>query len=387
VPITAVAADLGGANRYYGWYYGAPADLGPHLDELHAKRPRQPLSVTEYGAGGATTIHTDNVLGGRVDQRGRDQPEEYESYIHEQAWKTLAAKPYLWATWLWNSFDFATTVRREGDAVDINTKGLVTYDRKIRKDVYYFYKANWSDAPTVHVTGHRYTDRAYPAADVRVYSNAPRTELRVNGRLVGTMTACPQMTCVWPKVALSTGANRVVARGLFAGGAQDDGVDWQLSPQAAAAIRIDSGALVAPEVAGKRYGSDDFFDGGKPGEINAYSGYGPRPAPKVVTGTSEGTVVETYREGRFSYTVPLPNGRYKVALTFVEPSLAAGARQFDVVVNGKPSLKAFDIAATAGGPLKAITRSLPAEVRNGQLTIGFVPMRGDAIVSAIEITR
>ncbi|MGQ8781750.1 DUF4982 domain-containing protein, partial [Escherichia coli] len=87
----------------------------------------------------------------------------------------------------------------------INTKGLVTYDRKIRKDVYYFYKANWSDAPTVHVTGHRYTDRAYPAADVRVYSNAPRTELRVNGRLVGTMTACPQMTCVWPKVALSTG--------------------------------------------------------------------------------------------------------------------------------------------------------------------------------------
>ncbi|MCP6313215.1 hypothetical protein NL444_27475, partial [Klebsiella pneumoniae] len=85
--------DLGGANRYFGWYFGTPGDLGPHLDELHAKRPAQPLSVTEYGAGGATTIHTDNPLGGRVDQRGRNQPEEYESYIHENAWKTLSAKP------------------------------------------------------------------------------------------------------------------------------------------------------------------------------------------------------------------------------------------------------------------------------------------------------
>ena len=387
VPITATAADLGGANRYFGWYYGAPGDLGPHLDELRAKRPNQPLSVTEYGAGGATTIHTDNPLGGKVDQRGRNQPEEYESYIHETAWATLAAKPYLWATWLWNSFDFATTVRREGDAIDVNTKGLVTYDRAIRKDAYYFYKANWTATPTVHVNGRRYVDRAYPAADVRVYSNAPRTDLLVNGRVVGTLAACPERICVWSNVALAAGVNRVVARGVFPTGVVEDAIEWQVAADASRAVRIDSGALVAPEIAGKRYGSDAFFEGGKFGEINAWSGYGPRPEKKVVAGTIEGAVAETYREGRFGYRVPLANGRYTVDMTFVEPSLAAGARQFDVTANGKRAIVALDVAAVAGGPLKSVTRRIVVQVTGGMLDLQFVPVRGDAIVSGIEITR
>ena len=387
IPITAEAADLGGANRYFGWYYGQPGDLGKHLDSLRALRPNQPVSVTEYGAGGATTIHTDNPLGGKVDQRGRNQPEEYESYIHETAWATLSAKPYLWGTWLWNSFDFATTVRREGDAIDINTKGLVTYDRKIRKDAYYFYKANWTATPTVHVAGRRYVDRAYPVADVRVYSNAPRTDLLVNDRVVGTLSACPQMICAWSNVALAAGANRVVARGVFPTGAVDDGIEWRVAPEAARSIRIDSGALVAPEIAGKRYGSDAFFDGGSFGDINAYSGYGPRPEKKVVAGTPEGAVAETYREGRFGYRVPLANGRYTVELSFVEPALAAGARQFDVVANGKRAIAALDIAAVAGAPLTRVTRRIVVGVTDGMLDLKFVPIKGDAIVSGIEITR
>ncbi len=387
IPITAEAADLGGANRYFGWYYGQPGDLGKHLDSLRALRPNQPVSVTEYGAGGATTIHTDNPLGGKVDQRGRNQPEEYESYIHETAWATLSAKPYLWGTWLWNSFDFATTVRREGDAIDINTKGLVTYDRKIRKDAYYFYKANWTATPTVHVAGRRYVDRAYPVADVRVYSNAPRTDLLVNDRVVGTLSACPQMVCAWSNVALAAGANRVVARGVFPTGAVDDAIEWRVAADAARSIRIDSGALVAPEIAGKRYGSDAFFDGGSFGDINAYSGYGPRPEKKVVAGTPEGAVAETYREGRFGYRVPLANGRYTVELSFVEPSLAAGARQFDVVANGKRAIAALDIAAVAGAPLTRVTRRIVVGVTDGMLDLKFVPIKGDAIVSGIEITR
>ncbi|WP_107045160.1 glycoside hydrolase family 2 TIM barrel-domain containing protein [Sphingomonas sp. STIS6.2] len=387
IPITAEAADLGGANRYFGWYYGQPGDLGKHLDSLRALRPNQPVSVTEYGAGGATTIHTDNPLGGKVDQRGRNQPEEYESYIHETAWATLSAKPYLWGTWLWNSFDFATTVRREGDAIDINTKGLVTYDRKIRKDAYYFYKANWTATPTVHVAGRRYVDRAYPAADVRVYSNAPRTDLLVNDRVVGTLSACPQMVCAWSNVALAAGANRVVARGVFPTGAVDDAIEWRVAPEAARSVRIDSGALVAPEIAGKRYGSDAFFDGGSFGDINAYSGYGPRPEKKVVAGTPEGAVAETYREGRFGYRVPLANGRYTVELSFVEPALAAGARQFDVVANGKRAIAALDIAAVAGAPLTRVTRRIVLGVTDGMLDLKFVPIKGDAIVSGIEITR
>ncbi|MEH3105765.1 MAG: malectin domain-containing carbohydrate-binding protein [Sphingomonas fennica] len=387
VPITATAAALGGANRYFGWYYGAPDDLGPHLDALHSARPTQPLSVTEYGAGGALSIHTDNPLGGSVDARGRDQPEEYESFIHERAWPTLAAKPYLWATWLWNSFDFATTVRREGDAIDINTKGLVSYDRTIRKDAYYFYKANWSDQPAIHITGRRYVDRAYAATDIRVYSNAPRTELMVNGRSAGTLGACPNRICIWPNVRLATGANRVVARGLFPDGTTEDAVDWRLSPEVASAVRIDSGALVAGAVAGKTYGSDTFFEGGKPGDLNAFAGWGPKPPPKIVTGTREAAVVDTYREGRFAYHIPLVDGRYTVSLTFVEPALAAGARRFDVTAGGRTVVNGLDIAATAGGPLKAVQRTFQTTVRGGRLDLAFVPRTGDAIVSAIEITR
>ncbi len=384
VPITAGAADVSGANRYFGWYYGDPSGLGPHLDALRAARPNQPLSVTEYGAGGATSIHTDNALGGDVDQRGRNQPEEYESYIHETAWATLSAKPYLWATWLWNSFDFATTRRREGDAIDINTKGLVTYDRAIRKDAYYFYKANWSAAPTVHINGRRYVDRAYPFTDVRVYSNAPETELMVGGKSLGTMKDCPQRICVWPKVALAAGSNAVVARGRFAGGVTEDRLEWRLSPEAAGTIRIDSGALVAGATG---FGSDDFFDGGEAGDVNASTGYGKPPPPKVVTGTDAALVAQTYREGDFAYRVPLPRGRYTVTLTFAEPSLKAGERRFDVTANGRRVVADLDVAKEAGGALKAITRRFPVQVGNAGLELRFAGRTGKAIVSAIEVVR
>lgn len=384
VPITAGAADVSGANRYFGWYYGDPAGLGPHLDALRAARPNQPLSVSEYGAGGATSIHTDNPLGGDVDQRGRNQPEEYESYIHETAWAALSGKPYLWATWLWNSFDFATTRRREGDAVDINTKGLVTYDRAIRKDAYYFYKANWSAAPTVHINGRRYLDRAYPFTDVRVYSNAPETELIVGGTSMGTMKDCPQRICVWPKVALAAGGNAVVARGRFAGGVTEDRVEWRLSPEAARTIRIDSGALVSGT---KGFGSDDFFDGGDPADVNFHSGYGKPPPVKVVTGTDAPLVAQTYREGSFGYRVPVPAGRYTVTLTFAEPSLQAGERRFDVSANGRRVVADLDVAKEAGGALKAVTRRFVARVGKDGLDLRFVPRTGKAIVSAIEVAR
>lgn len=382
IPTTATAADLGGANRYFGWYFGVPGDLGPHLDMLHAKRPQQPLSVTEYGAGGATSIHSDDVLGGPIDSRGVTQPEEYESYVHEEAWRTLKARPYLWGTFLWNAFDFATTIRAEGDAQDINTKGLVTYDRSIRKDAYYFYKANWSATPTVHITGRRYADRAYRVTDVRVYSNAATTDLLLNGRSLGQRSDCPDRICVWQNVALTAGNNALVARG----GTVEDRLTWTLSPDAAANVRIDAGAIVAAK-ATQRFGSDAFFTGGKTGTLTKPADYGKPAVAAVIAGAQDAAVAATYREGRFSYAVPLPDGQYRVALTFVEPSLAPGARVFDVTANGRTIVQGLDIARTAGGSAKALTRTATVTVRGGKLDLAFVPRTGDAIVSAIEILR
>ena len=244
VPITASVTDLSGANRYFGWYYGKPSDLGPHLDDLHHTRPAQPMAVTEYGAGGAVSLHSDNALGG-PDSRNRPQAEEYESYIHEQNWSTMRGKPYLWGTFIWNSFDFGSTSRSEGNAQDINTKGIVTFDRQHRKDPYYFYKANWTTTPTIHINSSLYTERAYRTADVRVYSNAHKTSLKVNRKLIGVLADCPDRICVWNGVVLSPGANNIVATGSFPSGDVDDNVQWHLSDAAAKNTYIDCGALVA----------------------------------------------------------------------------------------------------------------------------------------------
>lgn len=387
VPIVAPAADLSGVNRYFGWYYGGPADLGPHLDRIRQSRPAQPLAITEYGAGGAVTMHTDDPLGGPPDSRGRNQPEEYMSYIHEQAWATLQSKPYLWGTWLWNSFDFATTVRREGDANDINTKGLVTYDRKIKKDAFFFYKANWSDAPTLHINGRRYVDRAYRVTDVRVYSNAASTELRLNGRSLGAKANCPQMTCVWEAVKLELGENLLVAAGRFPGGDQQDRIVWRVAPEAAQAIRIDSGALMAAPAQAVRFGSDAFFEGGKAGTVNKPADYGKAKETKVVVGAAHTEVAATYRAGDFRYRIPLDNGRYTVTLTFVEPGAKAGERRFDVFANGQRKLERLDVAAAAGAPLTALVRSFPAHVSAGALDLEFRGRTGEAIVSSVEVSR
>lgn len=384
IPTTAAAATLGGANRYFGWYFGAPADLGPHLDSLRAARPQQPLAVTEYGAGGALTIHTDNVLGGLADSRGFAQPEEYESYIHETSLAQIEARPWLYATWLWNSFDFATTIRKEGDAQDINTKGLVAYDHKTRKDAFYFYKANWNAEPMVHITGKRYKDRAYPVADVRVYSNMVSTELLLNGRSLGTKSNCPQRVCVWQAVALDDGSNMLVAKGQHASGQVEDRVEWTLSPDVRQHMSIDTGALVAAKSTRRLIGSDNWFTGGIVASLDKPADYGKPPQPTVIAGTQERDALATYRHGAFSYRIPVAQGRYRVTLWFATSSTQKSG-DFTVKSGKKVFLRNYQPAVPTSGAVaeaKAFTVSA-----KGEVALDFIPGTGEARVSMIEIER
>ncbi len=384
VPITASVTDMSGANRYFGWYYGKPSDLGANLDALHRTRPAQPMAVTEYGAGGAVSLHSDNALGG-PESRNRPQAEEYESYIHEQNWSTMRSKAYLWGTFLWNSFDFGSTTRSEGNAQDINTKGIVTYDHKHRKDPYYFYKANWTTTPTVHINSSLYTERAYRIADVRVYSNARETSLKVNGKLIGALADCPDRICVWNGVVLMPGTNEVVAIGSFPKGDLEDRVRWHLSDVAAKNTYIDCGALVAGASPDKRFGSDTFFEGGTAKVITGPgSGFRP-PAPASIAATNSPEVAATYRTGSFTYRVPVADGPHSIVMTFVEPSLHPGERIFDVFANGQKVLANLDVAATAGGALIAYQRRFEVNGRDGMLVLEFRPIKGEAIVSAIEV--
>lgn len=378
-PEVANITDVSGANRYFGWYYTPSDPLGPALDALRKKRPDKPLSVSEYGAGGAISQHTDDPLGGPFDSFGRIQPEEYQAYVHEQNWAILSARSYLWATWLWNSFDFATGNRYEGDAESINTKGLVTYDRQVKKDAFYFYKANWSSEPSVHITGRRYVDRAYPVTDVKVYSNAPSTELVVNGTSLGALADCPDRICIWKDVRLAAGDNQVAAKGRFAQAVTEDAVAWRLAPQAKDRFTIDSGAILAPSDAPLRHGSDAFFVGG-----TAKSVSGPAPAG-AATGAPPWSIVRTFREGDFGYRIPAAPGRYTVTLTFVEPIFDKGQRTFDVLAGDKVALADLDVAGLASGEHAAVVRSFPVEVGANGLVLSFKGKTGKAMVSAIDV--
>lgn len=385
VPVTASVTDLSGANRYFGWYYNIPADLGPHLDTLHQTRPGQPMAVTEYGAGGAVSLHSDNALGG-PESRNRPQAEEYESYIHEQNWATMRDKPYLWATFLWNSFDFGSTTRSEGNAQDINTKGIVTFDHKYRKDPYFYYKANWTATPTVRINSRLYTERAYRLADVRVYSNALKTSLTVNGKEVTSLASCPNRICVFKAVALSTGTNTIVASGAFPSGKADDTVAWHLSEAAASATNIDCGALVAAAGGETRFGSDTYFDGGTAELIaGPAAGRGRPPAPASIGNTNAPEVAASYRTGTFHYAVPAGDGVHTVVLTFVEPTARIGDRVFDVVANGETVISNLDVASAAGGTHKAYQKRFQVNAKAGMVLLEFKPTKGEAIVSAIEV--
>lgn len=170
-------ADVISYNHYFGWYGGTTAMNGEWFDDFHKKYPNRVVGLSEYGCE-ALNWHTSNPVQG-------DYTEEYQSYYHEELIKMIAKHPFLWATHVWNMFDFAADARAEGGEAGMNHKGLVTFDRKYKKDAFYAYKAVWSEEPLLHICSKRYVDRVEEKTKVKVYSNLPEVELFVNGVSVG----------------------------------------------------------------------------------------------------------------------------------------------------------------------------------------------------------
>ena len=164
-------------NHYFGWYGGDAEMNGPWLDKFHAEFPRLPIGLSEYGCE-ALNWHTSDPVQG-------DYTEEYQARYHEALIRQIAERPYLWATHVWNMFDFGADARAEGGENGQNHKGLVTFDRKYKKDAFYAYKAWLSDEPFVHICGKRYVDRVEPVTQVTVYTNQRCVELLANGRSLG----------------------------------------------------------------------------------------------------------------------------------------------------------------------------------------------------------
>ena len=164
-------------NHYFGWYGGDTSMNGPWFDKFHAMFPNKPIGCSEYGCE-ALNWHTSNPVQG-------DYTEEYQAYYHEELIKQLFTRKYLWATHVWNMFDFGADARAEGGENGQNHKGLVTMDRKYKKDSFYAYKAWLTTDPFVHICGKRYIDRVEDVTKVTVYSNLPEVELFVNGQSLG----------------------------------------------------------------------------------------------------------------------------------------------------------------------------------------------------------
>ena len=170
-------SDIVSYNHYFGWYGGNVNMYGPWFDKFHEKYPDKAIGISEYGCEALNWHATDIAQG--------DYTEEYQAYYHEELIKQIAVRPYLWATHVWNMFDFAADARAEGGENGMNHKGLVTFDRKYKKDSFYAYQAWLSDKPMLHICSKRYIDRVEDKVKIKVYSNQDEVELFANGESVG----------------------------------------------------------------------------------------------------------------------------------------------------------------------------------------------------------
>ena len=193
--------DLVAYNHYFGWYGGDVSMNGPWFDKFHTDHPLIPIGVSEYGCEGLD-YHSSAPTQG-------DYTEEYQAYYHESVAPELFKRNYIWGTYVWNMFDFGADARSEGGAPGKNHKGLVTFDRRYKKDAFYLYRAYLSDEPFVHICSKRYERRADEYTEIKVYSNQPSVELFVDGASVACLLSDDRIFRFSVK---NTGTQHIVAR-------------------------------------------------------------------------------------------------------------------------------------------------------------------------------
>ena len=195
-------------NRYDGWYGGTPADLGKWLDRMHKDHPKICIAISEYGAGASIYHQQDSLV--KTVPTSWWHPENWQTYYHIENWKTISSRPYVWGSFVWNMFDFGAAHRTEGDRPGINDKGLVTFDRKVRKDAFYFYKANWNrEEQMLYLTGKRNTVRTQRLQTITAFTNQAGAELFVNGKSYGKTTPDSYAILEWKNVELQPGENEI----------------------------------------------------------------------------------------------------------------------------------------------------------------------------------
>ena len=217
--------DALGWNKYYGWYGGKPEEIGNWADQAHKGQPNRPISVSEYGAGASVLHHSDSLIAPKA--AGSWHPEEWQAHYHEKNWEVLKTRPFIWGKFIWLMFDFGAAHRAEGDTNGVNDKGLVTADRKIKKDAYYFYKANWNPEPMLHLAEKRFSERVNPHVKIKAYTNLKSIDFYLNGKKIGSEKSENGMAFS-KEITLKEGENKIEVRGKSGKETLVDTVEWSL---------------------------------------------------------------------------------------------------------------------------------------------------------------
>lgn len=220
-------ADIQGMNRYFGWYERKLQDIVPWIEKIEREYPWCPLILSEYGAD-ANIAHQTELLGDALDWTSPFYPETFQTKTHETHWPIIASHPQIVASYLWNMFDFAVPTSRRGSVEARNMKGMITFDRKTRKDSFYWYKANWSKDPVVYLTQRRNNLRERRETSVTVYSNMGVPSVTINGRDLGTpRRGNTDVHYIFDGVKLDDGENILMAKVNADGKQYTDTITWQ----------------------------------------------------------------------------------------------------------------------------------------------------------------
>ncbi len=216
-------------NKYPGWYGGGPEEMHKWLAKYNELGNHRGICVSEYGAGASIKHHEQNPR--KAVPKSRWHPEEWQAVVHEGNYQSIKNAEYCWGSFVWNMFDFASVWRTEGDADGINDKGLVSYDRKVKKDAFYFYKTNWSDSTVLHITSKRHTNRKNAKTPIKIYANSESVDLFVNDEFIGTRE--PNDICIakWDSVELQKGENSIRVEASVSGNIITDTCTWNVDPK------------------------------------------------------------------------------------------------------------------------------------------------------------
>ncbi|MCZ4244076.1 glycoside hydrolase family 2 protein [Pedobacter punctiformis] len=225
---TNLNADIQGMNRYYGWYEGKIGDLENWASGLESKYPNNKVMLTEYGADGNVFQQQEQTeLKDTFDYGSPFYPETYETKTHEIQWPIIAKHPYITASYIWNMFDFATPMWNRGSMPARNMKGLVTFDRKLKKDAFYWYKVNWSTNPVLYLTERRAVERKHANTQIVVYSNIGVPEVYINGKKLPAANA-DGVLYRFENVTLKKGKNIIKTKAVKNGKVYTDEMIWSL---------------------------------------------------------------------------------------------------------------------------------------------------------------